>query len=807
MKKTLYILSLLAATFLPIATKAETQSPGSWRLHNTYGSFFKKIIDTSDKVYLLALGLPSFEWSESYNTDYPLMFVYDKKEDLIEGYNVQNYLHGTIINDMWYNGAKRYFIVVYDDYNIDLLYTDDRCYNVPGLASAVVPGTKEINSVTFDPENNRVYLATKFGYLVIDDSKNVITESHLYGNDIKSIARIGDYLIAATEDGLYKSEAKRNDKHSTWNSFTLIEDSPAGVKNILTQNGNNFLYITADNHLFKGSVDESGNVLFENNDLLGTNVVSFHEIKDGYFMRTGWEGVLIDKKGEIKNISGSDQYRNDIYSSSNGTDIWRPVDEKGIERFSFTDGKWSNKPSPTYGQYILPNSPNVFDVGLFSYSPTYGMIANNHGYAHFHSNFDVGFLSLTSCYKDGKWAPKNLFRLSGSNNAAMKSSHSAILDICEDGILWTGTGNAGLGKFNLNNNTSKRFIPGSSSGNLNVTTPQFDSNGTLWTVRISPTNFYYWKKDDRLAENTSGLKAISIPNFSLGSFPIFLPCTTESNKNMLILSRGQYQSGLFIYDHKGTLDDTSDDRYISFESLRDQDGQAINVTYVFSMMEDPKTGYVWVGGDGGLYWFKPSEAFNSDFHVNRVKVARNDGTGLADYLLEGSSIYSMGIDGAGNKWFGTLGNGVVQTNSNGSEIIRQLTKENSYLPGNDVIAIGFEPDSNCVWLGTKTGIAQYYSESIEPSEDLKEVLAYPNPVRPEYYGHVTITGLMDGSLVKIMDASGGLVRELGRSEGGMMLWDLTNSGGRRVPTGVYYVVSSSSGDNSDAAMTKILIMN
>ena len=808
MKKTLLLISLLAALFMSSALKAETQSPGQWRLHNTYGTFFKKIIDTPNKVYLLAYGNGYWDWSSSYGIEYPIMFVYDKKEDLIEGYNAQNYLHGNIIKDMWYNSAKKYFLIVYDDFNIDLLYTDDRCYNVPGLASAVVPGYKDINSVTFDPENNKAYVATKFGYIVIDDSKNVISESHLYGNNIKSIARVGDYLLAVTDEGIYKSEAKRNDKHSTWNAFILIEDSPSGVKNILTQKGNDFLYITSDNHLFKGNIDKEGIVTFDSEDILGTNVVTFHEIKDGYFMRTGWEGVLVDKNANVKNISGTSNYRNDIYSASSDTAIWRPIAEKGIEKLIYSNESWSNSPSPTYGQYIKANAPNVFDAANFEYSPKYGMFAANSAFAHFHNDFDTSYLLLISLYKNGQWDIQSPYFL--ANNWSLVDCHTATFDPSSEDIIWVGAGNnRGLGKYDIQTHKAKTYTPGGSAYQLNYATPKFDANETLWTVRSSPARFYYWKKEDRLSDKSDKFLAIPMPDVSMGTHLIFLPCKGKDNSgsNKIFASNGGYASGLYAYDHNGTLEDTSDDQYKWFENLKDQDGQSINISYVFCMMEDPATGYVWVGGDGGLYWFDPSTVFNSDFHVNRVKVARNDGTGLADYLLEGNSIFSMGIDGAGKKWFGTLGNGVVQTTSNGGEILQHLTKENSYLPGNDVIAIGFEPDSNCVWLGTKTGIAQYFSDSIAPSDDLSEVMAYPNPVRPEYYGHVTITGLMDGALVKIMDASGGLVRELGRSEGGMMLWDLTNSGGRRVPTGVYYVVSSSTGDSSEAAVTKILVMN
>lgn len=801
------MISLLAATILPIATKAQTAPPGEWRLHNTWHRFHKKIFDTPDKVYHLALGLGYFSWSGSYNVEYPILFVYDKKEDVIEGYNGKNYLHGNVIKDMWYNAAKKYFLVVYDDFNIDILYTDDRCYNVPGLASAIVPGTKEINSVTFDPENNRAYVATKFGYLVIDDNKNVITESHVYGVDINSVARVGNYLVAGRSDGLYKSDLKRNDKHNSWNSFSKVASGPTAVKNILTQTGNDFLYIDNTDHLFKGVIDADGNITFDGKDIANTNITRFHETKDGYFMATGWEGILVDRNGNKQNIPGTSTYRNDVYTASMDQ-LWRPIDEQGLEKLTYKDGTWTSTPSPTYGKYIKPDAPGVYDAAAFDYSPKYGMMASNAPYAHYHGNFDTGYFVILSTYKNGEWSSQTPYYLAG-NKTWLIDNHTAVFDPAEEDIVWVGSGNnRGLAKYNIDNHSSKQFYAGGSAWNSNIQTPKFDADGTLWTFRQNPSVFYYWKKEDRLKEDASKLKALkTIDNYGSGAFPIFIPCTAEGNKSFLIISRGTYGSGLFVYDHRGTLEDTSDDRTVSFESLRDQDGQAINVTYVYSMMEDPATGRVWVGGDGGLYWFNPKEAFNSDFHVNRVKVARNDGTGLADYLLEGSSIFSMGIDGAGHKWFGTLGNGVVETSASGSELIRQLTTDNSYLPSNDVIAIGFEPDSNCVWLGTKKGIAQYYSETAPGAEKLDDVLAYPNPVRPDYYGHVTIKGLMDGSLVKILDASGGLVRELGRSEGGMMLWDLTNMGGHRVPTGVYYVATSTSGDSSEANVAKILVMN
>ena len=76
---------------------------------------------------------------------------------------------------------------------------------------------------------------------------------------------------------------------------------------------------------------------------------------------------------------------------------------------------------------------------------------------------------------------------------------------------------------------------------------------------------------------------------------------------------------------------------------------------------------------------------------------------------------------------------------------------------------------------------------------------------PDYFGYVTIDGLPDNALVKIVDAEGNLTRELGRAEAGSIQWDVLNMYGKRVRTGVYYVLSST--NNGEANVAKILVMN
>ena len=118
-----------------------------------------------------------------------------------------------------------------------------------------------------------------------------------------------------------------------------------------------------------------------------------------------------------------------------------------------------------------------------------------------------------------------------------------------------------------------------------------------------------------------------------------------------------------------------------------------------------------------------------------------------------------------------------------------------------------DPNSNTVYFGTMTGLLSYKGDSSPAMDDYSEVYAYPNPVRPDYTGWITVTGLMDNSLVKIADANGNVFYQ-GRSEGGMVTWDGCNAAGERVRSGIYYVYASTGGEGteSNAVVTKIMVI-
>jgi hypothetical protein len=193
--------------------------------------------------------------------------------------------------------------------------------------------------------------------------------------------------------------------------------------------------------------------------------------------------------------------------------------------------------------------------------------------------------------------------------------------------------------------------------------------------------------------------------------------------------------------------------------------------------------------------------------INRLKVPRNDGTNYADYLLDAIHVTSISVDNSNRKWVGTMDDGVYLVNETGSQILEHFTSENSYFPGGNTYKVYAHPFNNKVYIGTQYGLAEYSSYYSPAKEDYTEIYAYPNPVKPDYTGSITITGVMDNSLVKIADSAGNVFHTT-RSEGGMATWDGCNSAGERVKSGVYFVfVSQNENDQASGAVTKIMIIN
>ncbi|MDE6468447.1 MAG: hypothetical protein K2L28_06065, partial [Muribaculaceae bacterium] len=266
------------------------------------------------------------------------------------------------------------------------------------------------------------------------------------------------------------------------------------------------------------------------------------------------------------------------------------------------------------------------------------------------------------------------------------------------------------------------------------------------------------------------------------------------------------EHGIVFYDDRGTPLNFADDVFVQIDDFTDTEGNILT-PYSFQCAVEDENGNVWVGTNTGLFYFKPADAFTPDFRVKRPIVPRNDGTNYGDYLLPSESIYGIAVDHSNRKWIATGASGAYLVSADGTKILANYTSANSGLPSDVVECVATDPNGNSVFFGTLAGIATFNSDSAPAAEDYSDVYAYPNPVRPDYTGWITVTGLMDNSLVKIADAAGNVFFQ-GRSEGGMISWDGCDPSGRRVRTGVYFVFASQNESGSaSGAVTKIMVIN
>jgi ligand-binding sensor domain-containing protein len=173
-------------------------------------------------------------------------------------------------------------------------------------------------------------------------------------------------------------------------------------------------------------------------------------------------------------------------------------------------------------------------------------------------------------------------------------------------------------------------------------------------------------------------------------------------------------------------------------------------------------------------------------------------------MLGAESITAISIDGANRKWLGTKSSGAYLLSADGMTMLKNYNVQNSPIFSNSIVSVAVDNSTGEVWFGTSEGVLSVREIATSGKKSFSDVYSFPNPVREDYAGNVTITGLMKDTQIKITDISGNLVFET-MSEGGQVSWDLSTYNGRRVTTGVYLIFCANN-DGSKSYVTKILVI-
>ena len=742
---------------------------GDWVLYPSYHNA-TYCQTAGDKVYVLASGA-----LYSYNTSDEEVRVYDKI----------NTLSDIDITHIEYCKDIKALVVVYSNANIDILFDDEEVYNITDFKNKSLPD-KRINGV--DIQGTTAYISTVFGVVELDLEEYEFTNTYTTGLNTYCTYLFNGTLFCGTETGMYSCATDKNllDKNN-W-----VKKNNYFTKAICELDGMLYCYL-----------DEFGIYSYNADNNILKDVVYNHGEKYNAMYSNGKEIIASAKKKTTIITSPTDVT---VYKNSNsnfilkdGNHFWDCKGYNGIVKCIAKDGEIIVNSTS-----VTPDSPvrNYCEYMKFASDDKLLVAGGNLNY------FDITFYDGTLMeydYSGNRW--NNL-----PEDTIKQATGIPYLNLCaidedpaEPGHYFAGSFGYGLyefrnGKFvkhySTHNSPLESVIP-TNTRFVRIPSVKFDKEGNLWCINTGTKNIVKVLKSDG---TWCELYYKPIEKLATMVEPVM------DSRGWLWLKSLQGEAGIFCAKMNGTPLDSSDDESKAWlNKFVNQDGISYDIYQVFALAED-REGQMWVGTNTGLFVIDNPKTFFNNGVFKQIKVPRNDGTGLADYLLSGTYIKSIQVDGANRKWIGTNDDGIYLISADGLETIHHFTTDNSPLPSNNIVSIVINDRSGEVFIGTDKGIASYMSDATRPEEKLDEnnIYAYPNPVKADYSGNIAIVGLTHDCNVKIVDTAGYLINE-GTSNGGQYTWNGRNARGEKVASGVYYVLTYDSNGN-EGVVTKIVVI-
>lgn len=789
------ISSLIVFIILSFAIAAQGQlAVGDWQIYSSVGAPVK-VIDTPERVYYVS-GIS--------------LFCFDKETEEMEMYNKNNKLNDIEVSGIYYNYDKKYLVIVYANSNVDILYDNGKIYNIPDIKNAILTTEKGINDAKF--YGNNIFLATDFGIVVLNDEKYEVAESYNYGKKINLVAACGRYWYLASDEGVYY--ISRESVKYDFSAWKLLDSASGLPMYELISFQDRYLLYSKNGDVYSYAIDNNGLTPL---GVLNMGVRYIDKYYDSFVLRglvyvAFCQPDIINGQIQIKsvyNFQGKSDYLVDVVISSYEQDesIWA-LGEQGLCHF-----KMENDQVLMLNEPFFPDVLNVPDPWNLTINDNKLYVSNS---GPRRGTEDQYVKTRMSVFDGNEWSILDVGEVPLVNDKHapyLYSTYNMAFDPDDPNTFYIGSWFEGI--YKITDNTCVGHYTNQNSPfvidwAMSVPCVEFDEDKNLWAV---------FKGSPSLCMLPRNKQSISTDELTIDDWYQFDYPEISNNKYAKLLIPkhstakwvvfGNWPGLVFVFDDRGTYNTTADDRTKSFVSFTDQDNKTFTPNY-YTCIEEDNDGNIWIGTSAGpIVITNPDNVFNSSFRCTRIKIARNDGTDNADYLLQNINVTDIFVDGANRKWIGTRESGLYVVSADGTEILNHFTPENSRLPSMFVTEVVVDPVTGVAYIGTDSGLAAYRSDAIQASDDYSEVYAFPNPVRPDYEGWISVTGLMDNSLVKITDTAGNLFFE-GYSNGGQISWDGRDRNGKRVKTGVYLVFASSGGGSAgkqSGVVTKILVVN
>jgi len=775
-----YTLLLFTLAFLANNLWSQIPGIGEWRTHMPYD----KVIDVAVAEDIVYAATP-------YN-----LFTYNTSDNRTDRFDKVKGLSSVGVTKIAYNSSFKELLVSYSNANLDIIDAEQNVINISDIKDKEILGNKTINNIMF--KDNMAYLSCGFGIVVLDLEKREIYDTYYIGAEGSAVNVLdltfnNSYFFASTESGIYYADIDANNL-ADFNQWTKDETllHPDLPYNLIES--------------FQGKIY--------------TNYFSQKYNRDTLFVLEGgqWDYFALDNTSEHHqmNVNGDklilvNRYNVQVYDENMNIEykITKPGGES-LECFAATldesnnvwiGDKWKGMlktwNSGKESEIIKPNGPGakgVFAMDAFGpavwvasggYQSDWAKIYNHEG---------------VYSFIDEEWVTHNK-----KNTPAFDTITDwvcAKVDKANPAIAYIGTWGDGLLKFE-NNEITEIFDQDNSSLQPNVAAPSlvyvsgldFDSQHNLWVANSSANDVL------SVMKNNGEWKSFNLGG-AMSAADISELIVDKLDQKWILKRKDGY---LAVFNDNNTIDDITDDNIKVMSSATGNGGIPGNKVYSFAVDHD---GEIWAGTDEGIcVFYSPGNVFEpgANFDASQILVPRNDGSGLADILLETETVTAITVDGANKKWIGTDRAGVFLLSEDGLKQIHHFTIDNSPLLSNNITDIAINENGE-VFIGTANGIISYKSSTApEPPSGLGDVYAYPNPVREDFTGLIGIKGLVNNASVKITDSNGNLVYET-ISEGGQAVWDGRDFNGRRAATGVYLVFVTNR-DGTEKVATKILFIN
>lgn len=750
--------ALLIASIVFSSAAFSQLGTGQWRMHVAAA----QAIDVAygSGLAMAALGTGVIEYDEAAG------------ESKI--YNDQNGLSDIRVSCIIYEPGTKSFFIGYENGNIDQLYTDGSIVNIPAVKLATVPGNKRINSFTV--RNGRVFAATGFAIVVLDPVKHEVKDTYYpfsIPKNYQSVVFLNDSIYVLHNDGLVRALESNIllGNPNNWNVDPRVNAPALDVSYASASAYNSEIYILTKKQTYGGDsimkVTSSGLQLFIGN-AFDMEIQRFQIVNNKFGVSFSDTYILFNEDASI--FFGTSSYSNPspqiLGAAFDGTNYWLADNKNGLVRYdTYGNAKIISREGPPKNDFF---SINGQDGKIVVTGGTIDRIELNYSLAGAYTMKDETWTLFDKTNQAPKW-DNEVWAIGSAAINPKDLDEVALGGYCANGLS-IAHGSQITDVYNASNSILENTTVGNNQMCINAL--EYDGDGNLWIANA------YAMKPLKVKTAGGSWYEMATPNTASAVFITKLAIDYNGNKWL-----GVYGKGLMGYKDNGTISNTSDDISKLMQTGSGSGNLPSNNVTALAVDFDNE---IWIGTDNGLaVLYSSSGIFNTagTTDVSRILVTYD---GNVEMLLGSSYISDIEIDGGNRKWIGTAESGVFLVSADGQEVIANFNKDNSPMISNNVLDMEFNQLTGELFIITDNGMVSYRADATYEDPTYASTVVFPNPVKPDYFGPITIQGIKYGSDVRITDAAGNLVYKT-VSNGGTATWNGKRLTGEDVSSGVYFI--------------------